>query len=128
MDYVLIFGAEGLAQLFDRWLGPSEKLRQYLAALGNEQIEIARQLINIVPSDRILAILQYLIEDYSHRRAGWPDLLVHRENEIMFAEVHAAGTKLGENKERWIRDNYERLHFELRLVNVLKSEDRRSAA
>jgi hypothetical protein len=117
-----------LAQLFDRWLDPSEKLRQYLAALGNEQIEIARQLISIVPANRILAILEYLIEDLWHRRAGWPDLLVHRENEIMFAEVQAAGSKLGENKERWIRDNYERLHFPFKLVSVLKKERHRAVA
>ncbi len=87
---------EGLQQSFDRWLGPSEDLRQYLGALDNDQVEIARQLTNILPAVRIVEILQYLIEDYWSRRSGWPDLLAYCENEVLFAEVKHAGSKLGD--------------------------------
>jgi len=114
--------------LFDRWLGPSEDLRQYLAALGSEQVQIARQLIKILPAVKIVEILQYLIENYWSRRSGWPDLLACRDTEILFAEVKSEGDKLRENQEHWIRDNYERLHFPFKLVRVLKFEDHRSAA
>jgi hypothetical protein len=125
---VITSGPEGLRQLFDRWLGPSEDLRQYLAGLSNDQVQIARQLINILPAVKIVEILQYLIEDYWSRRSGWPDLLAYRDNEVLFAEVKSAGDKLGENQERWIRGNCKRLHFPFKLVEVLKSEDGRSAA
>jgi hypothetical protein len=103
-------------------------MRQPFSALGNDQVQIARQLINILPTAKIVQIFQYLVEVHMRRRSGWPDLLAYRENEILFAEAQVAGSKLGKNKERWIRDNYERLHFPFKLVNVLKSENYRIAA
>jgi len=124
----IIIEPGGLPPLFDRWLGPSEDIRQYLAALGSEQVQIARQLIKILPAVKIVEILQYLIENYWSRRSGWPDLLACRDTEILFAEVKSEGDKLRENQEHWIRDNYERLHFPFKLVRVLKFEDHRSAA
>ena len=67
-----------LQGLFDLWLTPSEDLRLYLGAHRNEQIQVARQLINILPAVAIIEILRYLVEDYWGRYAGWPDLLVYR--------------------------------------------------
>jgi hypothetical protein len=115
-------------QRFDLWLGPSDDLRQYLWAHRNEQIQVARQLINILPAVAIIEILRYLIEDYWGRYAGWPDLLVYGDNEFFFAEVKSAGDKLGESQERWIRDNHQRLHFPFKLVKVLKTAARGAAA
>lgn len=109
-----------LQRLFDLWLGPSEDLRQYLSGDQIDQVRVSRQLINILPAVAIIEILQYLIEDYWGRRAGWPDLLVYRGNEFFFAEVKSAADKLGERQERWIRDNHERLRFPFKLVEVLK--------
>jgi VRR-NUC domain-containing protein len=117
-----------LQRLFDQWLGPSEDLRQYLWAHRNEQIQVARQLINILPSVALIEMLRYLIEDYWGRRAGWPDLLVYRDNEFFFAEVKSAGDKLGKSQERRVRDNRERLHFPFKLVKVLKRLDHDVAA
>jgi hypothetical protein len=115
-----------LQRLFDLWLGPSADLRQYLS--GDRKVQVARQLINILPAAAIIEILRYLIEDYWGRRAGWPDLLVYRDNEFFFAEVKSAGDKLGENQQRWIRDNQQRLHFPFKLVEVLKEADLSGAA
>jgi hypothetical protein len=109
-----------LQRLFDLWLGPSEDLRQYLSGDQNDQVQVSRQLINILPAIAIIEILQYLIEDYWGRRAGWPDLLVYRDNEFFFAEVKSAADKLGERQERWIRDNHERLRLPFKLVKVFK--------
>ena len=117
-----------LQRLFDLWLGPSADLRQYLSGDRNDKVQVARQLINILPAAAIIEILRYLIEDYWGRRAGWPDLLVYRDNEFFFAEVKSAGDKLGENQERWIRDNQQRLHFPFKLVEVLKEADLGAAA
>jgi VRR-NUC domain len=74
-------------------------------------------------------MLQYLIEDFWGRRAGWPDLLVYRDNEFFFAEVKSADDKLGKSQERWIRDNRERLHFPFKLVDMtlLLGEDHENA-
>ena len=117
-----------LQRLFDLWLGPSKDLRQYLWAHRKEQIQVARQLINILPSVGLTEMLRYLIEDYWGRRAGWPDLLVYRDNEFFFAEVKSAGDKLGKSQERWVRDNRQRLHFPFKLVEVLKTPDHDGAA
>ena len=53
-----------LRRLFDLWLDPSEDLRQYLWGHRSEQIEVARQLIDILPFGSILEMLRYLVEDY----------------------------------------------------------------
>jgi hypothetical protein len=112
--------SENLQWQFDYWLGPSEGLRQYLWAHREEQIQVARQLIDILPPPAIIEIMRYLVEDYWDRYLGWPDLLMHRANEFFFAEIKSSGDKLDENQKRWIRDNHERLHFPFKLVKVHK--------
>jgi VRR-NUC domain len=111
-----------LRRLFDLWLGPSEDLRQYLWGHRIEQIQVARQLIDILPSGSILEMLRYLVEDYWARRSGWPDLLIFKENEFFFAEVKSEKDKLGKSQQRWLRDNQERLHFPFKLVEVRRIE------
>jgi VRR-NUC domain len=100
-----------------------------LWAHRNEQIRVARQLIDILPSVALVDMPQYLIEDFWGRRAGWPDLLVYLDNEFFFAEVKSADDKLGKSQERWIRDNRERLHFPFKLVDMtlLLGEDHENA-
>jgi hypothetical protein len=110
-----------LRRLFDLWLGPSEDLRQYLWGHRSEQIQVARQLIDILPSGSILEMLRYLVEDYWPRRSGWPDLLIFKENEFFFAEVKSERGKPGKSQQRWLRDNQERLHFPFKLVDVRKN-------
>ena len=107
-------------RLFDLWLGPSADLRQYLSGDRNDKVQVARQLIDILPAAAIMEILRYLIEDYWSRRAGWPDLLVYRDNEFFSQRSSLQVTSSGENQERWIRDNQHRLHFPFKLVEVLK--------
>ena len=80
-------------------------------------------MIDILPSVSVIEMLRYLIEDYWGRRAGWPDLLVYRDNEFFFAEVKSLNDKLGKSQERWIRDNLERLHFPFKLAEVLRKLD-----
>ena len=88
----------------------------------SEQIQVARQLIDILPSGSILEMLRYLVEDYWARRSGWPDLLIFKDNEFFFAEVKSERDKLGKSQQRWLRDNQERLHFPFKLVEVRRIE------
>jgi hypothetical protein len=108
-----------LLDLFNRWLGPSHDLRNYLWAHRPEHIQVARQLIDVVPADRLIELLRYLIEHYWYRYAGWPDLLVSRDKEFQFVEVKSAGDKLGAAQERWIAANQQRLHLPFRLLKIL---------
>jgi hypothetical protein len=118
----IICEPQELRQLFDLWLGPSDELGLYLGGRRPEHIQVARQLIEILPSASIIEMLRYLVEDYWGRRSGWPDLIIFRDNEFFFAEVKSATDKLGASQQRWLRDNRERLHFPFKLIEVRKME------
>jgi hypothetical protein len=118
----IICEPQELRKLFDLWLGPSDDLGLYLGGRRTEQIQVARQLIEILPSASIVEMLRYLVEDYWGRRSGWPDLIIFRDNEFFFAEVKSATDKLGKSQQRWLRDNRERLHFPFKLIEVRKME------
>jgi hypothetical protein len=107
-----------MQRVFDRWLGPSSDLRNYLWAHRAEHIQVARQLIDVMPVDTLVEVLRYLIEHYWGRYAGWPDLLVHRDNEFMLVEVKSAGDKLRAAQLKWMRGNHERLHLPFKLVEI----------
>ena len=118
--HMAILAAErrDLRLLFDQGLGPSSDLRNYLWAHRPDHIEVARQLLGVMPADTLLEVLGYLIEHYWGRRAGWPDLLVYRRKKFILVEVKSARDKLGAAQQRWIRDNHERLHLPFRLVKI----------
>ena len=64
-------------------------------------------------------MLRYLVEDYWGRRAGWPDLLVYRDNEFFFAEVKSADDKLGKSQERSVmRRRFFHRHYRAHRVHV----------
>jgi VRR-NUC domain len=109
---------QDLRRLFDQWLGPSRDLRNYLWAHRLEHIEVARELIDVLPADSLLEILRYLVENYWGRRAGWPDLLVHRQKEFILVEVKSARDSLGAAQQGWIRDNYKRLRLPFTVVKI----------
>jgi hypothetical protein len=118
----IICEPQELRQLFDLWLGPSDDLGLYFGGRRSVQIQVARQLIEILPSASIVEMLRYLVEDYWGRRSGRPNLIIFRDNEFFFAEVKSATDKLGTSQQRWLRDNRERLHFPFKLVEVRKME------
>ncbi|WP_246739911.1 VRR-NUC domain-containing protein [Bradyrhizobium aeschynomenes] len=110
---------EGQLQfLFDLWLEPSAKLRQYLWAHSEEDVAKAQTLISILPASAIVRILRYMVEHYWGRYLGWPDLLVYSKDEFFLAEVKASGDKLSDDQKRWIKDNNERLELPFKLVKV----------
>lgn len=107
-----------LLELFDYWRVPSERLRQYLWAHRDADVDRARRLIELVPADTILAILRYLVDDYWGRYLGWPDLLLHRNGELMLVEVKSSSDKLSGDQMRWITDNHEQLQLPFRLAKL----------
>lgn len=109
---------EELEWLFDYWLEPSQELRQYLWAHREKDIETARRLIEVLPAKVICDILRYLVGDYWRRYTGWPDLLVYRGDEFLFAEVKSSGDKLSEDQKNWIRDNASILKLPFKIVKI----------
>jgi VRR-NUC domain len=113
-------------KLLKHWsLEPSRELRNHLWAHRAEHIEVARQLISILPAGTLMEILRYLVEHYWSRYAGWPDLLIYRNNDFMLVEVKSARDRLGATQQRWIRDNHDRLHLPFKLLELCAMPDTR---
>jgi len=110
-----------LLWLFDYWRSHSENLRQYLWAHRPADVDRARQLVEILPSATIISILRYLIAGYWDHYLGWPDLLLHRADELLFVEVKSSSDKLSEDQKRWIADNHETLRLPFRIAKIHKS-------
>jgi hypothetical protein len=109
---------EELLWLFDYWRGCSENLRQYLWAHRASDVDRARQLIEVLPPELIRRILLYLVENYWERYLGWPDLLLHRGEDIRMVEVKSSSDKLSGAQKRWIVDNHARLLIPFDLVKL----------
>lgn len=112
---------DDLLCLFDYWLEPSLTLRQYLWAHRTEDIERAREVVRILPADKILLIVRYLLESYWERYLGWPDLLAWRRAQpVRFIEVKSAKDKLSAEQMEWIEANDSLLGFEFEVIKVRK--------
>ncbi len=114
---------EELLLKFDYWIEHSAKLRQYLWAHRPENVATARKIASILPVEKIIAILQYLLGNYWKRYCGWPDLLIYNESkEYFFVEVKASKDKLSEDQKNWIYGNTEYLHLPFKIVKIHRKE------
>lgn len=110
--------------IFDYWVGPSSNLRQYLWAHRNEDINKVREIISILPIEKTLSILSYLLGHYWKRYCGWPDVLVHRDSEFFFVEVKSSNNRLSEDQKRWIQGNREQLQLPFFIVKIHRQVNR----
>jgi len=115
---VLSDGQDDLLWLFDLWVPGSEHLRQYLWAHRDEDLQRARKLVEILPSETIIRILRYLIGWYWERYLGWPDLLAYRGDELLLLEVKSSSDKLSDDQKRWIGDNADLLKLPFKVVKL----------
>ena len=109
-----------LLGLFEYWIEPSERLRQYLWAHREQDIQRARQLLSVLPPQLILSILRFLVGDYWGRYLGWPDLLCYRGESFFFAEVKSSKDKLSQQQKEWIALNAKYLQLPFKLVKIHK--------
>ena len=111
---------DNLLWTFDYWVEPSADLRQYLWAHRDEDVVKAREIASVLSVDVTLRILRYLVGNYWGRYLGWPDLIVHNDNEFFFAEVKSSKDKLSEEQKNWIRMNSIELHLPFKLIKIHK--------
>lgn len=107
-----------LLWLFDYWVDASCRLRQYLWAHRPEDAAIARQILQVLPPQTLIKILDYLLKDYWGNYCGWPDLLIYNGSEFFFAEVKSSKDKLRENQKNWIRNNSKDLQLPFKMVKI----------
>ncbi|WP_390896840.1 VRR-NUC domain-containing protein [Rubinisphaera margarita] len=120
--FAQVLKADDIDWLFDYWLEPSARLRQYLWAHRDAEIETARKLISVLPPEVLFRILRYPVDSYWERYLGWPDLLLYRDDDYFFAEVKSSNDKLSNDQKRWIRDNDDVLRMPFKLVKVHKTD------
>jgi len=58
--------------------------------------------INSFSKEQLIKLMQYLMEDFTYRRKGLPDLFLHNEEGPLFVEVKAKD-KLSIEQESWLR-------------------------
>lgn len=114
---------EGLKSIFEGLFGESRPLREYLWAHRIDDAETALQLLDVLPPDRVLVLLRYLIEDYWGRFVGWPDLLCYRRDDYFLAEVKGSGDRLGEDQKTWIEGNATTLSLPFKLYKVHRVQE-----
>ena len=68
----------------------SKKLTEDRIKHREKVLKAAEHLEN----NQILIVMHYMIEDYIHRRRGFPDLMVWRDDEMFFAEIKAGSDVL----------------------------------
>lgn len=90
---------------FNYWVEHSADFRQYLWAHRENDIEIAKSLLYVLPTKIIKSILHYLIQNYYHRYLGWPDMIVFNDIQFFFVEVKSSNDKIREDQKEWIRNN-----------------------
>lgn len=109
---------EGMLWLFDYWRPMSSDLRQYLWAHRETDVDRARRIVTMLEPTHIVSILRYLVSDYWGHYLGWPDLLLQRDDEVLFIEVKSSSDRLSGDQKRWIVDNHEHLKLPFRLVKL----------
>lgn len=113
---------EDLIWTFDYWIHHSYKLRQYLWAHEDRDVEAARKILEILPVADVKKILKYLVEHYWDRYIGWPDLILYNDvdDSFLFVEVKSSSDRLSDEQKDWIKDNYHRLRLPFNMVKIHK--------
>lgn len=114
---------EELLWLFDYWLEPSQSLRHYLHVSEPKYTTLARTLVTVMPPEVLHRILKWLVDSYWERYCGWPDLLVFKDSQFLFAEVKSSKDKLSESQKAWIRGNRDSLGLPFELVKIHRLRD-----
>lgn len=109
-----------LLDLFDLSLHKSSGLRQYLWAHEVHNIAKARKVLEILPVEKILLVLRYLLNDYWANYLGWPDLLITKDIDYFFVEVKSSGDRLSDVQKSWIARNSVELGLPFRILRVQK--------
>lgn len=93
--------AQNLSALFERLLGPSELLRDYLWVNEDRHVETTRASLAILPSSLIINSVRWVIQDFWARQPGWPDLLIYRDEDFRFSEVKSPLDCLSQEQMNW---------------------------
>tara|TARA_B100002003_G_scaffold219005_1_gene220362 strand:- start:1887 stop:3005 length:1119 start_codon:yes stop_codon:yes gene_type:complete len=112
---------DDLEWLFDYWLGHSSDFRQYLWAHRDSDVLKAKEVMRVLGLEHLKKVLHYLSMDYWGNFCGWPDLLVHNDDEIRFVEVKSTNDTLSEDQKNWLLGNHAHMGFNATIFKVGKA-------
>ncbi len=92
-----------LLDAFDSLTNESHLLRDYLWANDERTVELARFVLQVVPSKTVLNALRWAIEDFWNRQPGWPDLFATKDSDYLFVEVKTPHDKLSQSQMNWFQ-------------------------
>lgn len=95
--------APSLPEEYERRLGLSEGLRDYLWATEEPLLHTTKTALAVLPRAFVLDSIEWLIQDFWNRQPGWPDLLAYRDAEFVFAEVKSPHDSLSREQMNWFR-------------------------
>lgn len=97
--------AENLKAIYNNALPKSQGLRIYLGVNDSESINLGILAIKAMPRSMLLDSVQYGLESFWARRAGWPDLFAAKPdcNEFLFVEVKGPTDKLSLQQMDWFK-------------------------
>ncbi len=90
-----------LLTLFDQLVHPSTSLRDYLWVNDDRFVELARTALAVLPTEVVIAGVEWTIGDFWHRQPGWPDFLVYNNDEFLFSEVKSPKNELSREQMNW---------------------------
>lgn len=92
-----------------------------------DELLVATQQLD---SDKLLKLLERLIDNFSDNRAGLPDLIVYRDDDFFFAEVKSERDKVSEKQKEWHSFLSEELglNIELCLINHTAAQIKKMAS
>jgi len=91
--------SSSLAELFEELLEKSTSLRDYLWVNEDYAVELARTALRTIPQETVLTCMRWTVEDYWHRRPGWPNLFVYGNNRFLF--VKSQYSRLSQDHVNW---------------------------
>jgi len=95
--------SKNLLTLFDMLLHPSESLRDYLWVNDDKPVGLAQAALTVLPNEVVIAGVEWAIQDFWRRQPGWPDFLVHGNDEFLFSEVKSPLDELSHEQMNWFQ-------------------------
>jgi hypothetical protein len=114
--------ADSMRAMFDTLLAESEALRDYLWVNTDEAVGMTRTVLDVLPTEVVIACVEWAIEDFWHRQPGWPDLFVYRNTDFRFVEVKSPHDELSQEQMNWFRWAVEEANIPCEICRVERQQ------
>jgi len=101
--FIKLANITDLNTIFDDLYPGSISLRDYLWVNDTYTLELTKKSLEIIPPELVVTMLKWAVQDFWHRRSGWPDLLMFKDKYFQFVEVKSPHDRLSLDQMQWFR-------------------------